>query len=278
MGFLDFFKRKKKQPRYPVFLPEWQVTLQEKIQFYRSLSNEEKARFEKAVLRFLNTTEIRGIKTIVSKEDVVLIGASAIIPIFAFKDWEYINLHEVLIYPEHFDFVPEPGSSPVPAFGMVGFGYMEGKMILSKKALHYGFNNEEDKRNTAIHEFVHLIDKLDGEVDGILTVLKEKSYVMPWLELMDKKMEEIIDSKSDIRPYGATNRGEFMAVVSEYFFERPYLLQEKHPEVFKYMELMFRSKLTDRKMVERSKPTRRFDPCPCGSGKKFGDCCMKLGL
>lgn len=274
MSFLDFFKRKKKQPKHPVFLPEWQETLQDKIQFYRSLSSEEKARFEKAVLRFLNTTEIRGIKTTVSKEDVVLIGASAIIPIFAFKNWEYHNLQEVLIYPEHFDFTPEPGSSPVPAFGLVGFGYMEGKMILSKKALHYGFNNEEDKRNTAIHEFVHLIDKLDGKVDGILTVLKEKSYVMPWLELMDKEIEEIINSKSDIRPYGATNRGEFMAVAAEYFFERPYLLKEKHPEIFKYMELMFRSKMTDRKMVERARATRRFDPCPCGSGKKFRDCCM----
>jgi Mlc titration factor MtfA (ptsG expression regulator) len=276
MGFIDFFKRKKKQPKYPTFLLEWQVTLQEKVQFYRSLSSEEKARFEKAVLHFLNTTEIRGIKTTVSEEDVVLIGASAIIPIFAFKDWEYLNLQEVLIYPEHVDFVPDAGSNPVPAFGMVGFGYMNGKMILSKKALQYGFNNEEDKRNTAIHEFVHLIDKLDGKVDGILTVLKEKSYVMPWLELMDKKIQEIIDSKSDIRPYGATNRGEFIAVASEYFFERPYLFKKKHPELFKYMEMMFKSKITDRKMVKRSKATRHFDPCPCGSEKKYSDCCMKL--
>ena len=41
--------------------------------------------------------------------------------------------------------------------GMVGSGYMEGKMILSIPALRLGFANESDKKNTAIHEFIHLI-------------------------------------------------------------------------------------------------------------------------
>lgn len=264
----------KEKLKYPHFLPEWKDLLKEKIQFYRSLSENDKARFEKAVLHFLNTTRITGIKTIVSQEDIILIGASAIIPIFAFENWEYHNLEEVLIYPEHFKFKPNMGNQNVDALGLVGFGYMEGRMVLSKKALHQGFNNEKDKHNTAIHEFVHLIDKMDGYVDGIMVVLKEKSYVTPWLNLIDEKIEEIIESRSDIKPYGAKNRAEFLAVASEYFFERPHMLKDKHPELFRYMEMMFRSKITDRKLVERAKPTRHFDPCPCGSRKKFKNCCM----
>ena len=157
---------------------------------------------------------------------------------------------------------------------MVGYGYMEGKMILSKKALHAGFANERDKRNTAIHEFVHLIDKMDGRVDGIMVYLKEKSYVVPWLNLIDQKIQEIIESKNDIRPYGATNRAEFLAVASEYFFERPKLLKKRHPELYRYLELMFNQKLADRKLNAIAKPTRHFDPCPCGSKKKFRNCCQ----
>jgi len=262
------------KPKYSEISEEWRKILKDKIQFYRSLNDNEKARFEKAVLRFLNTTKITGLKTTVDQEDILLIGASAIIPIFAFPDWEYHNLHEVLIFPEHFTFQPTEGAHDIDALGLVGYGYMEGKMVLSKKALHTGFDNEKDKRNTAIHEFVHLIDKMDGQVDGILVYLKEKSYVIPWLNLIDEKIEEIIDSENDIRPYGATNRAEFMAVAAEYFFERPHQFKEKHPELFRYMELMFRSKMTDRKLVDRTKPTRHFDPCPCGSGKKFKNCCI----
>ena len=146
-------------------------------------------------------------------------------------------------------------------------------MILSKPSLHNGFRNETDKKNTAIHEFVHLIDKLDGNVDGIPELLMEKQYVIPWLDLIRKKIEQIQAGKSDINPYGATKESEFFAVISEYFFERPKLLKRKHPELYKYLVEIF-----DQKMIDKTKKTRqvkigRNSPCICGSGIKYKKCC-----
>ena len=115
-------------------------------------------------------------------------------------------------------------------------------MILSKPALHLGFDNSSDKKNTAIHEFIHLIDKADGAIDGVPALLLERPYVIPWLDLMNQKVEEIYERKSDINPYGGTNRQEFFAVVSEYFFERPRLLKKKHPELYKMLEEVFDGK------------------------------------
>ncbi len=274
--FRRLFQQKTKEARYENFKESWRHTLVSKVSFYSALSSDEKLRFEKTVLRFLNTTRITGIKTEVTDDDIALIGASAIIPIFAFPNWEYHNLDEVLLYPAHFDFNHVIGSSKGTAIlGMVGYGYMEGKMVLSKKALYHGFQNTTDKQNTAIHEFVHLIDKMDGAVDGVLVYLKDKSYVLPWLNLIDEKIKEIQESESDIRDYGAKNRSEFLAVVSEYFFERPKLLKSKHPQLYAYMERMFAQKLADKKLVEKAKPVRHFDPCPCGSEKKFRECCQK---
>ena len=60
-------------------------------------------------------------------------------------------------------------------------------MIISKNALRDGFSNETDKKNTAVHEFVHLIDKMDGAIDGVPEVLLQKQYTIPWLELMKKR-------------------------------------------------------------------------------------------
>ena len=60
-------------------------------------------------------------------------------------------------------------------------------MILSRKALHYGFSNKTDKGNTAIHEFIHLLDKADGVIDGIPAALLDKQYTIPYLQLVHKK-------------------------------------------------------------------------------------------
>lgn len=39
-----------------------------------------------------------------------------------------------------------------------------------------------------------------------------------------------------------TNEAEFFAVAAEYFFERPLLFAEKHPELYALMERAFRQK------------------------------------
>ena len=103
-----------------------------------------------------------------------------------------------------------------------------------------GFRNETDKKNTAIHEFVHLIDKSDGVIDGVPELLLSKQYAIPWIDLIKQEIDKIYEGRSDINPYGATNKSEFFAVISEYFFERPQLLQSKHPELYEMLEMIFR--------------------------------------
>jgi Mlc titration factor MtfA (ptsG expression regulator) len=109
-------------------------------------------------------------------------------------------------------------------------------------------------------------------VDGIPEMLLQKQYAIPWIDLIQKKIEEIADNKSDINPYGATNKAEFFAVISEYFFERPRLLKSKHPELYTMLEKIFIRKMAG-KMKHKSGRIRRNDSCPCGSGEKFKRCC-----
>ena len=216
--------------------------LYENVAFYRRLDDNGKKSFENRVQHFLSATRITGIKTDVEDIDRVLIGASAIIPIYAFDDWEYVNLKEVLLYPETFgeNFQTEGGDRVV--MGMVGSGAMQQVMILSQHALRQGFSNKTDKSNTAIHEFVHLVDKTDGDVDGVPEVLLTNRYVLPWLDMVHKNIKDIIRDRSDINPYGASNQAEFLAVAAEYFFERPDLLKKNHPELYAMLEIIFGKK------------------------------------
>jgi Mlc titration factor MtfA (ptsG expression regulator) len=273
-----FLYRKKKNnwlTPSTAFPKEWRIILATKVVFYNALSAEEKSRFELKIQEFLLNCRVTGINVEVDVTDEVLVAASAIIPIFEFPEWKYTNLAEVLLYPGSFNEKFQTSGSDTNILGMVGTGYMEGKMILSKPALHLGFVNESDKKNTAIHEFVHLIDKMDGVVDGLPAILLERQYAIPWMDLIKKKIDEINENKSDINPYGGTNKAEFFSVASEYFFERPKLFARAHPELYQLMSEVFNQNMKVRNMKKMNQRLGRNSPCPCGSGLKFKKCCGK---
>ena len=213
--------------------------LNDHVLFYQKLSAEEKTRFEESLLNFLRIVRITGVKTRVEDIDGVLVAAAAIIPIFAFKGWEYRNIHEVLLYPASFneDYLIEGKGRDT--LGMVGNGPMQNVMILSQQDLRNGFLIHSDKSNTAIHEFVHLVDKTDGATDGLPDALLPYKFSLPWLARIREEIQQIKSGDSDINPYGATNEAEFLAVAAEYFFEQPLLLQEKHPDLYASLQQIF---------------------------------------
>ena len=230
-----------KRPAKKIILPAgYKELLAKHVAFYRSVSDAEKIRFENKVQEFLGYVRIHGVGTTVEDIDKLLIAASAVIPIFGFPEWKYYNLRDVLLYPDTFDkdeFLT--GKNHRDTLGMVGNGAMQRVMILSKPALHFGFKNETGKENTGIHEFVHLLDKEDGAVDGLPESLLNRKYLVPWLELMNQNIEAIYAGTSDINIYGTSNKAEFFAVAAEYFFSRPDLFKERHKELYDLMTRIF---------------------------------------
>lgn len=260
----------------PVELPPaWREILDRKVIFYHNLDAKAKRRFEHDVSRFLKNVRITGVETSIDITDKLLVASSAVIPVFGFPEWDYTFLDEVLLYPSSFDTKYKINSREETVTGMVGSGTMEGKMILSKPALHRGFDNDTDKQNVGVHEFIHLLDKEDGSIDGIPATLTDKRYALPWLELIRKKSESIRKGVNDINPYGATHQREFLAVAGEYFFERPALLKQNHPDLYDMLSRAFNQDVASVLLKGRpaKKEIERNDPCPCGSGSKFKKCC-----
>ena len=239
---LSLFFRARRKNVVTAPIPEtFKQILEDQVPFYKNLDNGRKQEFENRIQHFLASTRITGVKTTVEDIDRVLIASSAVIPIFNFSGWEYVNLHEVLLYPDSFDHEFQQEGAHRSIIGMVGSGAMNHVMILSQHELRQAFINKTGKTNTAIHEFVHLVDKTDGTIDGVPEFILGKKYILPWLQLMRKEIELILKDRSDINPYGATDEAEFFAVVSEYFFERPKLLKEKHPELYNLLSEIFNS-------------------------------------
>lgn len=232
----------KRRTEESIPLPEnYQELLTDYVQFYRQLDAEAKEKFEKRVEQFLSAVKITGVNAVVEDLDRLLIASGAIIPVFAISDWQYINLHEVLLYPGAFNEDFDQGGSDRPIAGMVGTGAMQHVMIITKWQLRQGFINNQDAHNTAIHEFVHLIDKMDGTFDGVPEIILERKYVERWKHIMDSTILQMKNHGSDINMYGSTNPTEFFAVVSEYFFEQPGLLNTNHPELYEMLERIYKT-------------------------------------
>ena len=234
-----FMQQRQQQQDLPI-PTKYPQLLNEHVSYYRSLSDEHKHSFADRVTHFLQQVRIEGVGTTVDELDKVLVASSAIIPIFGFDGWNYYRLTNVLLYEDSFNQDYETTGNDRNILGMVGEGgALQSTMVLSKPALHAGFENENSKSNTGIHEFVHLLDKADGSTDGLPEYMLDKNHVKPWLQLIHRSINEIKANHSDIDPYGITNEAEFFAVVSEYFFKRPDLLQQKHPDLFARLEEIF---------------------------------------
>lgn len=240
IGCYFFFTKKTKLAQNSEVLTVDEYYLEKNVNFYSKLDQGDKVKFRDTMGIFLREVKISAAGTTITNEDKILVAAGAVIPIFRFPNWHYLNLKEVIIYGDNFNHNFESkGAAERQIMGMVGAGYMEGTMLLSKPALENGFENKTDKENTVIHEFVHLIDKLDGDTDGIPKILLQEQSVLPWVNLIHLEMKRIEEGKSDINPYGYTNQAEFFAVVAEYFFERPDLLKTKHPVLFEQLNKIF---------------------------------------
>ncbi len=231
-------RRTKHQSQLP---DNYKELLHDYVLFYRQLDEAGKDAFEKRVEEFLAAVKITGVKAEVEAMDRIFIAAGAIIPVYHIPDWQYINLHEVLLYPGAFNHEFDQQGDDRYYAGMVGNGALQHVMVLTKWQLRQGFINNNDARNTAIHEFVHLIDKMDGTMDGVPEIILERTYTAQWKSLMETTISQMKTGATDIDMYGATNTVEFFAVISEYFFEQPALLAARHPDLFAMLERIYKT-------------------------------------
>ena len=275
--FTRKYRRRKKILNKP-FPVEWEKILQTSVYYYTELPYNEKTRFKKQIQIFLNEKIITGIETEIDEKIKVLTAASAVIPVFNIPEWEYDKLNEILIYPRNFNENYGFSDKDEPILGMVISN--TSTIILSKPALTQSFKKNNDSFNVGIHEFIHKVDGEDGIIDGIPALIMDNNTIEKYVAIADTESEKIKTGSSDINSYALTNRAEFFAVTSEYFFENPQKMNKEHPELYAVLKKIFRQDMVAifrsaiSSMFGKRKKIGRNSPCPCGSGKKYKKCCL----
>lgn len=159
------------------------------------------------------------------------------------RDDLYPNVETVLVYPTGFVSSGPRSVAPIGATSIVseeftnlGEAWHQGPVILSWADSHRNGAHPDGGNNLVIHEFAHKLDMLDGAVNGT-PVLDSREQLADWKNVMTGEYIELsraaaMGMPTVLNPYGATNPGEFFAVATEAFFERPGDLRAHHTRLY----------------------------------------------
>jgi MtfA peptidase len=148
----------------------------------------------------------------------------------------YDDLTEIVVYPDAYKH-PDAGDTAV-----LGEAHHWGTVVLSWRAVLDGLRDPRDGHDTAVHEFAHVLDRVDGAFDGAPS-LRAHDHYRPWATAMSRHYEKLRRrdkrTRSVLRDYGATNEAEFFAVAVEAFFERPERMKQRAPDLYAELARFF---------------------------------------
>lgn len=199
----------------------------------------------------------------------VSIAVQACLPVLNLGlDW-YRGWKSIVVYPSEF-LVPRSVTDDdgvVHEFiePIAGEAWDGGPLVLSWEDAQQSATGAGAAYSVVIHEFVHKIDLLDGDADGVppflamhkplsldrWRVVLDQSFnrFAAELELIDAELPDDLDPESDevdryythlpLDPYAAHDEAEFFAVSSETFFVDPRRLHDAFPDWYGLLSQFF---------------------------------------
>jgi len=231
------YKKRKRISENPLS-SEDRAILSEYVTFYKTMSGDKKRTYEADIAIFLAEHTISGVDDVeITRKVELLVAATAVRLVFGRPEWEYRDFGEILVYPGGFR---TDGSYSTDLQGRdsaaAGLVHSSGNVILSLPHLLRGFQHDNDGYNVGYHEFAHVLDGY--RPDGVPDELALGAY-RPWIEVMHREFEKVNKGKSMLRQYAGTNPAEFFACSVEAFFEKPEMMKQKAPELYKQLSDFF---------------------------------------
>ena len=120
--------------------------------------------------------------------------------------------------------------SPMP---IIGEARQHGPVIIAWDSARDEARHPERGHNVIYHEFAHKLDMLTGSADG-MPPMATRDEATRWMDVCTREYEMLVDGRGGhlFRPYGAVNRGEFFAVVTEVFFDKPVAMKRHKPDLY----------------------------------------------
>ncbi|MEE9349894.1 MAG: zinc-dependent peptidase [Flavobacteriaceae bacterium] len=214
---------------------EEQKILTENISFYNNLSVKDKKKFEYRVKRFIKAHHFIGRENLeIDSFVLMMIASSAIIVTFKLNNYLFKHFSTILVYPKNF----LSRHTKLMHKGETNPGMQA--VVLSFESLLKGIKIENDNLHLGIHEFTHALyfsyeKEYSRESNRFIS-----NYKKVFTLLADKTQKEKVLKSNYFRDYAYENKHEFLAVLTENYFETPIEFKEKLPELFGLVNKLYR--------------------------------------
>ena len=115
--------------------------------------------------------------------------------------------------------------------------------------------------NTFFKEFLSMFNMEEDILEGLMESLYLEIQENELEDVMTEILEQLEDDNKEIKEFMSNSVGKFLRNIRLWRFKGANL-NEKKPNIIR---------------AEKQKIVRRNDPCACGSGKKYKNCCAKDG-
>lgn len=233
-------RQRREKLKNTTFNPAWVLILQKNIALYNKLPEPLKHKLHGLINVFLYDKVFSGYNGLQINDEIkVTIASQACILLLNRGDNLYPYLKNIYVYPGAFKSMQTTSNGMVNTIEetvRIGESWQLGHVVLSWQHSKQGAMNGDDGHNVVYHEFAHQLDHEDGTIDGTPILDKAENYAA-WSKVFSQEYTRLrkkitANKKTLIDGYGAMSEGEFFAVVTELFFERPILFKKEHAELY----------------------------------------------
>lgn len=232
-------------------LPEdWQEILTARSAQWALLTADERARLGELAEHLLTTKRWEAARGLTLTDEIrTVVAAHAALLILGLDESWYDGVGTIVIRrgamrrrPPTPSWGPVRGvvdGSPGPVDGEAHDG--RGPVMINWASARREAANPRYGRDVTLHEFAHKIDMRDSTIDGT-PYIPDPAQRQRWIEVGTAEFEALRAGTGGdlLRPYAATNPGEFFAVATETFFTRPARMAAEKPALYEVLATFFR--------------------------------------
>ncbi|VXB02517.1 zinc-dependent peptidase [Massilia sp. 9I] len=228
--------------------------LERNVAQYAGMAPPERQRLQRLVQQFLHEKSFVGCAGLeITDEMRVTIAAQACLLVLGRAGDDspaivYPSLHAVLVYPGAF-LVPRreidvAGVVTEQRQDLLGESWGDGRVILSWDHVRRAGWEVPETHNVVLHEFAHQLDSESGSTNGA-PYLGSTARYRSWSEVLSRnyaalRRDAMWGQRGVLDHYGASSPAEFFAVATESFFEQPWELAARHPDLYEEFLKYFR--------------------------------------
>lgn len=239
---MRWFRRKRLEP----FRDEWRVWLRSGMVHYGLLADGEREQLELLTSLLLVDKRWEAAQGFELTEEMrVTIAAQAALLVLGLDYGHYRNVTSIIVHPTTLVLTgpragPARGVLTDHPLSIIGQAHHRGPVIVAWDAARHAARHPERGHNVVYHEFAHQLDMLDGVVDG--TPPLDRDAFTRWVDVFTEEYTKLRAGTAGhlVSSYGGVNPGEFFAVVTEVFFDRPIQMRTEKPALYEVLAGFYR--------------------------------------